>query len=132
MIKSKVYFSKSGSGSISGRVTIPKAYMDVLGINEVEKEITMEIEGGRLIIEKVALNKLQGISYDDMVKYVLNNVEYTYNVSKCLNDFIGELGEQGVDEGIFFMTDDQEHFKVKIHHEFIDDDVKYTYDIEKL
>ena len=71
MVKSKVYFSKSGSGSISGRVTIPKAYLDAMKINELEKDINIEFDNGNIIISKVKVNRIEGVSYDEMVKYIL-------------------------------------------------------------
>lgn len=132
MVKSKVYFSKSGSGSISGRVTIPKAYLDAMKINELEKDINIEFDNGNIIISKVKVNRIEGVSYDEMVKYILNNVEYTYNVSRCLNDFINECSE-----GIFYMTEDQEHFKIKTHYKILNEgmdneEIVYTYDVEKI
>ena len=91
--------------------------------------------GGEL--EKAAVNKIEGVSYDEMIKYILNNVEYTYNVSKCISEFIGSLWESGATEGVFFMTEEQEHFKITTHYRILNKDtdieeIIYTYDVEKL
>lgn len=136
-MKSKVYFSKSGSGSISGRVTIPKAYLNILKINELESEINIDIENGKLVIEKVQIKEIANVSYDDMLKFILNNVEYTYNVAQCLSEFIGDMGEAGSEEGEFFMTEDQEHFLITSHFEIKnedteDEEIVYTYDVKIL
>lgn len=136
-MKSKVYFSKSGSGSISGRVTIPKAYLNILKINELESEIDIDIENGKITIEKVQIKELVNVSYDDMLKFILNNVEYTYNVAQCLNEFIGDMGEGGLEEGEFFMTQEQEHFLITSHFEIKNEDTEdeeiiYTYDVKIL
>lgn len=137
MIKSKVYFSKSGSGSVSARITVPKEYINLMKINELEKEISIDVIDGKLIIEKINTNKIENVSYDEMVKFILNNVEYTYNVAKYLNDFINNMGECGIEEDIFYMTDDQEHFNIRTHYEILnqdtdDEEIIFTYDVEKL
>lgn len=51
-MKSKVTFNKSGAGSISGRVTIPKAFLETLGITKEENEIKITMQGEKIIIEK--------------------------------------------------------------------------------
>ena len=52
-MKRNVTFNKSGSGSTSGRVVLPAAYLEILGITEEEREIEITLEGSRIIIEKV-------------------------------------------------------------------------------
>lgn len=55
-MKSKVFFSKSGSGSISARVTIPKPYLEVLEITDEERDIEIKLDGKKLIITKAENN----------------------------------------------------------------------------
>lgn len=49
----KVIFSFNGHGGRMARVTIPKAYYEVLGITEKDRDIKMTIEIGKIIIEKI-------------------------------------------------------------------------------
>ena len=75
------------------------------------------------------------MNYKEMEKYILNNVKYTYNVTKCLKDFINNMQETGSEEGIFFMTEDQEHFKITRSIKVIDEEnekFEETFNVEKL
>ena len=49
----KVIFSFNGHGGRMARVTIPKAYYEVLGITEKDRDIKMTIEIGKITIEKI-------------------------------------------------------------------------------
>lgn len=138
-MKSKVYFSKSGSGSISGRITVPKTFLDIMKINELEKEIeiTLSDDNSEMRIKKIGTKRINNVCYDDMIKFILNNVEYTYNVAKGINDFISNMGEVGCEEDIFYMEEDQEHFRITTHFEILNQDtdeeeIKFTYDVEKI
>lgn len=53
-MKGKVTFNKSGnsSGSKSGRLNIPVAFLEVLGITEDDREVEMIIKENKLIVEK--------------------------------------------------------------------------------
>lgn len=51
-MKGKITFNKSGSGSRSARLTIPVALLEVLKVNEEEREVNISVEGNKLIIEK--------------------------------------------------------------------------------
>lgn len=48
----KVNFNKSGSGSISGRITIPKEILELMDIKDSEREIIIVYEDGTLSIKK--------------------------------------------------------------------------------
>lgn len=54
----KVNFNKSGSGSISGRVTIPKEILELLDIKAEERDIIITYEDGILTIKKDTSNLL--------------------------------------------------------------------------
>lgn len=58
-MKSKVTFNKSGAGSVSGRVTIPRAFLEILGVTKEENEIKITMQGEKIIIEKgeIEMNK---------------------------------------------------------------------------
>lgn len=49
---SKVNFAKSGSGSVSGRVILPKEYLELLNITSSDRTILIIYEDGKIIIEK--------------------------------------------------------------------------------
>lgn len=48
----KVNFNKSGSGSISGRITIPKEILQLMDITQEDKDIILIYKDGDLIIQK--------------------------------------------------------------------------------
>lgn len=47
-----VYFSKGGSGSYSGRVTVPIRYLNALGITKEDNTITIDLENNSIVIKK--------------------------------------------------------------------------------
>lgn len=49
---SKVTFNKAGSGSVSGRVTLPVEMLELLGITQNDRFITLTYVDGKIIIEK--------------------------------------------------------------------------------
>lgn len=51
-MKGKITFNKSGSGSKSARLTIPAALVELMKINEDEREVEITFENGKLIVEK--------------------------------------------------------------------------------
>lgn len=48
----KVNFNKSGSGSISGRITIPKEILELMDITEEDRDVIIIYKDGDLIIQK--------------------------------------------------------------------------------
>jgi len=50
-MKGKITFNKSGSGSKSGRVTIPTSFLEILGIDETKREVEITLVEGKIIIE---------------------------------------------------------------------------------
>ena len=50
----KISFGKSGSGSISPKLSIPKTFLDKIGVNQEEREIEIEVneDTQELIIRK--------------------------------------------------------------------------------
>ncbi|MGL5949838.1 MAG: AbrB/MazE/SpoVT family DNA-binding domain-containing protein [Cetobacterium sp.] len=40
----KVSFFKSGSGSISPKLNIPKSFLDILDINQEEREVEVQVD----------------------------------------------------------------------------------------
>lgn len=49
---SKVTFNKSGSGSLSGRITIPSEFLNALGINPDNRDVEISFSYGKIIISK--------------------------------------------------------------------------------
>lgn len=52
-MKKKVLFNKGGSGSLMGRVTIPKEFLEILGITKENNKVNITIKDGKIIIEKI-------------------------------------------------------------------------------
>lgn len=49
----KVTFAKATSGkTVNARLIIPSAYLEVLGIDENNRDVSIKLEGNKLIIEK--------------------------------------------------------------------------------
>lgn len=50
----KVMFARSGSGSITPRITVPKSFTDFLEVTQEDREVVMELdkENKRIIITK--------------------------------------------------------------------------------
>lgn len=78
-------------------------------------------------------NVLKSISYDAMLEFILNNVEYNYNVKTCLDDFLMNMNERGIFEDTFYMSEGQEKFKINVYIKtFNEEDAEFKYDIEKI
>lgn len=105
-------------------------------------------EGELTLITKDTLNKLScnidkllniktGLSYDELFEYIINDVNYTYNVELCLKNFLTNMSELWKEEDIFYMTKDSEHFLIRTHLDIInenteEEEVIYSYDVEKI
>lgn len=50
--KMNVIFTKGGSGSVTTKLTIPKSWIDQLGITKENRGVLMKIDEGRITIEK--------------------------------------------------------------------------------
>lgn len=77
------------------------------------------------------MNKLTNVSYAEMEKFVLDNMEYTYNVKKCLQDEINDLNNDCMT--VFEMHDRKFDIVkyVKIENEDTDEEnIIETFDIE--
>lgn len=51
-MRGKVTFAGSGSGSISARLTIPVAFVELLKINADERNVDLTFDNGKLIVTK--------------------------------------------------------------------------------
>lgn len=51
--KSKVNFNKSGSGSYSGRITIPIDILKMLNVTKEDNNIKLSFDGEKIIITKL-------------------------------------------------------------------------------
>lgn len=49
---SKVTFNKSGSGSLSGRITIPSEFLQALGLDPNNRDVEISYQYGKIIISK--------------------------------------------------------------------------------
>jgi len=66
-MKGKVTFNKSGSGSKSGRITIPVAFLEIMGISEDNREVEITLKDNKIIIERVVnMNSLEGKKWGNL------------------------------------------------------------------
>lgn len=76
-MKRKITINKSASKTISGRLSIPMKLLEEMGINEENRDVVINLEGNKLIIEKATNNmsSLSGIKYvkitDEEREYLL-------------------------------------------------------------
>ena len=52
-MEKKVLFNKGGSGGLTGRVTIPKDFLEALGITKENNKVNVTLRGKKVIIEKI-------------------------------------------------------------------------------
>lgn len=51
-MKAKITFNESGKGSISGRVTIPKPFLEIWGASKENNEIDITMENGCIVLTR--------------------------------------------------------------------------------
>lgn len=85
-MKRAILFSKAGSGSIIGRVTIPKEILETLKISRGD-EVDITLEGDKIIMKKVEKNMNKLLKNDfDYCNKVLEEYHISYELKKeCLN-----------------------------------------------
>lgn len=75
---------------------------------------------------------LTRVDYKDVLNFVLDNVEYTYNIKEDFKNFINSMEEDGLLKDVF-KTDNGEEFLIEYNDFIIKDDRAITlYDIKKL
>lgn len=51
-MRRKITFNRSGSGSKSGKIVIPVAFLELLDINEENREVFITLENDAIVIKK--------------------------------------------------------------------------------
>lgn len=64
-MKRKITLNKSNNEYVSGRLTIPVALLESIGINEKNREVILNLEDNRLIIEKADNNISKDLSEEN-------------------------------------------------------------------
>ena len=95
----RVIFNKSGSGSTTTRLTLPKTWIDRLGVKEWDKIVDVSFDGEKIVIEKTkeSENALIGKKWSEISKKEqdallenANAVSYTgedlYGDGECIFD----------------------------------------------
>lgn len=52
-MKGTITFNKSGKGSVTGRLNIPPAYLELLGITKDERHVDISFIDGQIVIKKI-------------------------------------------------------------------------------
>lgn len=98
-MKGKVTFNKSGSGSRSGRVTIPVALLEVMGISEDNREVEITLKDNKIIIERVvSMDKLEGKKWGDLSDAQREELLYKAILNEKVGDSIIDF--EGLDISI--------------------------------
>ena len=50
--KMNVIFTKGGSGSVTTKLSVPKTWLDKMGVTQEEREVFICFDGQRIIIDK--------------------------------------------------------------------------------
>ena len=75
---------------------------------------------------------LTRVDYKDALNFILDNIEYTYNIKEDFKNFINSMEEDGLNYDTF-TTDNGEKFLIEYNDFIIKDDRAITlYDIKKL
>ena len=49
----QMVFTRGGSGSISTKLSIPKKWIDLMGINEKDRKVIVDFDGNKITIQKL-------------------------------------------------------------------------------
>lgn len=72
--KLNVSFNISGSGSTSTRISIPKVWIDELGITKEDSEVWAEFDGEKIVLKPSINQKNRTVKFDNnLVEYVCNH-----------------------------------------------------------
>ena len=75
---------------------------------------------------------LTRVYYKDILNFILDNVEYTYNIKEDFKNFINSMEENGLNYDTF-TTSEGEEFLIEYNDLIIEDDRDIIlYDIKKL
>lgn len=112
-----VIFNTAGSGSITNRVTIPKKWIDRLGITKENRGVLLKFDGEKIIIEKE--------------KVMINTLDYILGTEDTVETgkeyYFGELyngcdEEEIIDSGCVAMWDEGIEEERIVYFEIIDKD----------
>lgn len=53
----KISFNKSGSGSITPKISLPKVWIDAMEIDLDNRDVTVAFENGKITIEKLNIEE---------------------------------------------------------------------------
>ena len=69
-MKRKITINKSASKTVNGRLNIPMKLLEAMGITEKDRDVIINLEGNKLIIEKAGdnLSSLVGIKHVDITE----------------------------------------------------------------
>ncbi|WP_293983903.1 hypothetical protein [uncultured Clostridium sp.] len=70
------------------------AYLELMNITKDEPEVELICEDEKIMIKKVVITILKNVSYKDMKKFVLDNMESIYNVKNVLMDEVNDIGNK--------------------------------------
>ncbi len=65
-----------------------------MNITKDEPEVELICEDEKIMIKKVVITILKNVSYKDMKKFVLDNMESIYNVKNVLMDEVNDIGNK--------------------------------------
>lgn len=74
-MKRKITISKSDTRTINGRLTIPINLLQGIGITEEEREVTINLENNKLIIEKVRNGRIE-VGDNESLKITQDEMDY--------------------------------------------------------
>lgn len=71
--KLRIGFNKSGKGSFTPRLILPMSWIKEMNISPDERDVLVTFEDGKIIIEKLKMNKKGGSNYFQLLPFNLFN-----------------------------------------------------------
>lgn len=127
--------------SFVSNVDIHTSFLYKIGVSKEDEEVDVTIVDGKIVIQKIEkepeVTELKNISYEEVVEFVLKNIEFDCNTKMCLEEELGAMGENGLLCHTFFMNEEGQHFEITSHYEILNEDTEYeevkcSYDVKIL
>lgn len=102
-MKSKITFNTSGTGSISGRVTIPKPFLEIWGASKENNEIDITMENGCIVLTRKFFKHGEKAAYQHLNQCLDDSINFAetilakipFKMKKYL--VCSELEKQGIE-----------------------------------
>lgn len=124
-MEKNILFNRGGNGGVTGRVAIPKDFLEVLGVTKEDNKVNITLKGKKIIIEKIG----EGKRMNKIVKMAKQLDNYNQYIPELevgeiveLNDVWDGNGEVPENSYSYTLTcngiDGKSNYEVCINYEF--------------